>query len=166
MFKEIFYNIVDFINHLWNQMHTSINDDFEHGGIAQVARNRYAISLFALLVVSMSVPFLLSQSPVEVRLEKGAEGADIPEPVVKQAVFMNASFKMDQPGEYSIGKLTVKGVEKKQVEGVEASVVSYEMEMAAKKQPKKQVMGTVTLAKQGDKWTVFIENVKRWVPVS
>lgn len=165
MFKEIFHNVIDFLNHLWDQVYTSINDDFENGGVVQVARNRYAITLAVLLAISVSIPLLFSYSPVEVSIEDKAASEEIPAAAIKQAIFMNAFFKLGAPGEFSIGEMKVNGVVKKQVEGVDASVVAYEIELSKKGQASQQMAGSVTLAKKADIWTVYNDANRQWTPI-
>ncbi|MBI5844295.1 MAG: hypothetical protein HZB23_06475 [Deltaproteobacteria bacterium] len=165
MFKEIFHNIIDFMHHLWDQVYTSINDDFENGGIAQVARNKYAIVLTVLLAISVSIPFLFSYSPVEVAIADKTVTEEIPSATIKQAIFMNAFFKMDAPGEFAIGEMKVNGVVKKQVEGVNANVVAYEIALSKKGQAKQQVAGSVTLAKRADIWALYNDANQQWMPI-
>lgn len=167
MFKEILHNIIDFVRHLWDQVYTSINDDFEQGGIVQALRNRYSMALAAALAVSVSIPLVFSYSPIEVEVaENSAADADaIPPAAIKQAIMMNAVFKMGAPGEFSIGEMKVNGLVKKQVEGVDASVVAYEIELSKKGEAGQQMAGSVTLAKKADIWTVYNDTNQQWTPI-
>lgn len=165
MVKEILNNIIEFLRHIWEQASTSINDDLENGGVMQVAKNKYAISLILLLLVSLSVSFMGSSS-VEVKMAGNAKDVDLPEDTIKQAIYLSVFTKIDSSGDLSIDGMKVSNIEKKQMDGLDTNIVTYEMEIAGKGQPKKQVTGNVTLAKQGGKWAVLMEGSKQWTPVS
>ncbi|MBI5843076.1 MAG: hypothetical protein HZB23_00230 [Deltaproteobacteria bacterium] len=165
MVKEIFYNIIDFLHHIWSQITTSINDDYDNGGLINAAKNKFSIAL--IVIVTISMWFAWSGSPsVAIQMQGNAKDSQLPEETIKSAIYVNAFSTMNKDGDVTIGEMKVNEISNKQMEGVDANVVSYEMKVAKKGEGKRTLSGIVALAKKGGAWAVFNENSRQWSPIN